>query len=277
MAQDESIEEKAIVRLDMPLQIVADGEDSTFRTKNSSPTDLERDEITKRTAGGITCRIELERTMHGTMSFKGEEVDATVIVLRLRFDPEKHQRRVTWAQVNIEFQAQDEDSADPVVQAIAPEQRWVVNPTTDSRKSTATVEAKSSKVNFKWEETATRDVKDATFIIGSIDIPKNRDSGPRTAATWTLMENNSHKTGVPDSTQVAMLVRREDNEQFKAVVTLKIKTDWRSTIERWFSRVPVDDPVLFNPIEAFDKGHQDLERVDLYTLGPVRMNVPLPH
>jgi hypothetical protein len=52
-----------------------------------------------------------------------------------------------------------------------------------------------------------------------------RDFGEDNAVSWKLFENATEKTGVPSSLQGAIMLRRETMDPFKAVVTIRVKTD----------------------------------------------------
>lgn len=42
-------------------------------------------------------------------------------------------------------------------------------------------------------------------------------------------------------------MKRQDSAPFKAVVTLEAKADVTTSFGNFFRRIPLDDPVLFNP------------------------------
>ncbi|KAL2694937.1 hypothetical protein Neosp_001526 [[Neocosmospora] mangrovei] len=261
---DDYADEPALV-LEEPLQDIVVGEDSTFRTENASSHDWERRNVIERTRGSIHTRVELLEVTHGTLDEYGDE--ATLMVFRFRFDPQKTSRRVLRARVNIEFLGKDGGNA-PIVEAIAPEERWAVVPTTDSESTTRGAEL---------------DVSDATTVSGSINLGKGRNSGESTVAVWNLQENKRRETGVPDSVTTAVLLRRYDNEPFNARVELEADVDWVSGFARKFTGVPLDDPVLFNPTLGGSKpkrgrnlGAKELGSVDLYKLCAVRFAVEAP-
>ncbi|EEU37840.1 uncharacterized protein NECHADRAFT_98072 [Fusarium vanettenii 77-13-4] len=262
--------------------------EDTFRTENASSQDWERRNVIERTRGSIHTRVELLEVTHGTLDEYGDE--ATLMVFRFRFDPQKTSRRVLRARVNIEFMGKDGGNA-PIVEAIAPEERWAVVPTTDSESTTRGAELyAASGVPFfeagaraKHEKTISRDVSDATTVSGSINLGRGRNSGESTVAVWNLQENKRRETGVPDSVTTAVLLRRYDSEPFNARVELEADVDWVSGFARKFAGVPLDDPVLFNPMLGGSKpkrgrsyGAKDLGSVDLYKLCAVRFAVEAP-
>ncbi|KAF5228395.1 hypothetical protein FANTH_14526 [Fusarium anthophilum] len=283
---DQAVE--PLLAFDLPMEDQVIGVDDTFRTQNASLSDWERRNIIERTSGSIHTRVELLSVSHGSYNEGGDE--ATLLVFRFRFDPQKASRRVLWAKVELEFFA--EDDLDLTVDAIAPEERWAVVPTSDTETTTRSGQLNlgassgpllQAGASAGLEKTYSRDVKDATTITGSKNLGTGKNSGDSTVAVWNLQENERHKTGVPDSVTTAILLRRSSDERFAAVVTLEADVDWVTGLERKFAKIPLDDPILFNPKEtaALSKkgrsfGLKDLADVDLYQLCKVRMAVEAP-
>ncbi|GJC81095.1 hypothetical protein ColLi_03933 [Colletotrichum liriopes] len=284
-----------LTSLDVVMGDAVIGEDSTFRTQNTSSEDWERRRVIERIQGSIHTYVDLMDVCHGRYGDEDDEDDAdeaTLLVFRFRFDPQKSSRKVTRARVNIEFLAAGKKGSAPIVEAIAPEERWTVMPTTDQESTMRGGELNfgASGVPFlqaggtaKLERTVSRELQDATTITGSINLGRSKNSGESTVAAWNLHGNKRRETGVPDSVKVAILLRREDAEPFNAMVTLEADMDFLSGLERKFSRVPLDDPVLFNPKLAGKKpkrgrsyGVQNLAAVDLYSLCEVRMALEAP-
>lgn len=277
----------SLLVLEVPLDEKVVGDDDTFRTQNASANDWERRNVIERTRGNIHTRIELLDVIHGTYDNDGGE--ATLMVFRFRFDPQKSSRRVITARANIEFFAASGNGEPPIVEGISPEGRWSVMPTTDQESFTRTgqINLGASGVPFlelggqaTLEKTVSRDLSDATTISGSINLGTGRNSGDSTAAAWNLQENKRRETGVPDSVKVAILLRRENNEPFNARVTLEADVDFVTGLELKFTQVPLDDPVLFNPIKTGETPKRNrsydaksLSSVDLYSLCEMRMAV----
>ncbi|KAI3588895.1 hypothetical protein IWW34DRAFT_877808 [Fusarium oxysporum f. sp. albedinis] len=280
--------DEPLLAFDPPMEDQVIGEDDTFRTQNASLSDWERRNIIERTSGSIHTRVKLLSASHGSYNEGGEE--ATLLVFRFRFDPQKSSRRVLWAKAEIEFFA--EDDLDLTVEAIAPEERWAVVPTTDTETTTRSgqlnlgasgVPLLQAGASAGLEKTYSRDVKDATTVTGAINLGTGKNSGGSTVAVWNFQENERHKTGVPDSVTTAILLRRSCDERFTAVVTLEADVDWVTGLERKFARIPLDDPILFNPKgtggpskKGRSYGLKDLANVDLYQLCKVRMAVEAP-
>ncbi|KAJ8123022.1 hypothetical protein O1611_g9694 [Lasiodiplodia mahajangana] len=81
--------------------------------------------------------------------------------------------------------------------------------------------------------------------------------------------------GVPVAMKAAILLKREDEEQFQCIATVKARADWRSSLESVFGSTPPDDPVLFDPAmkptsDAYDV--LNLGRVDVEALSSITFN-----
>ncbi|KAL4722193.1 hypothetical protein ACLX1H_010969 [Fusarium chlamydosporum] len=244
-----------ILVIEQPLgDVLIGSEDSTYRTQNASASDWERRNVIERTSGQIHTRVELLEVNHGTYDEDSEE-EATLVVFRFRFDPQKESRRVVRARVDITFRGKD-GNPDPIVDAIAPEERWTVMRTTDSETTTKGGELSlgasgipilTAGGSAKLERTTTRDISGATTISGAKKFRKGQNYGEPGVAVWNILENERRKSGVPDSITVAILLRREDSEPFIAIVELEADVDWKTGLERKFLCLPLDDPVIFNP------------------------------
>ena len=275
-----------LLSLEIDLDNVIINKEDTFRTQNASINDWERRNVIERTRGNIHTHIDLMEVSHGT-SMDGNE--ATLMVFRFRFDPQKNSRRVTRARANIEFFPANKNGSAPVVDTIAPDGRWTVKPTTDQESTTRGGELNVGSTDVapvtvgaaaKLEKTVSRDISDATTVTGSINLGTGKNSGESTVAAWNLLENKRRETGVPDELKVAVLLRREDNKPFNAIVTLEVDADFKSGLEQKFVKAPLDDPVLFNPTMTGSKpkkgrryGVENLRDDGLYSLCEVRMAV----
>lgn len=284
-------DEEPLLALEVPLGDAVPGEDDTFRTENASVDDWERRNVIERTRGNIHSRVELLEVRHGTYDDNDDGDEATLLVFRFRFDPQKSSRRVIRARVHVEFLAASAHHGTPTVDAIAPDERWTVMPTTDHESTKRGAELKlgvsgasllDAGGSATLEKTISRDVSDATTVTGSVNLGTGRNSGESTAAVWNLQENKRRATGAPDAVTVAVLLRREDSQPFRAKITLEADVDFKSGLEQKFSKVPLDDPVLFNPRmtgkpkRGRSYGVENLRSVDLYSLCRVRMAAEAP-
>lgn len=200
-------------------------------------------------------------------------------------DPQKQSRRVLRARVKVELFAGKAGGKKPEIDAIAPDERWSLVPTKDHVEATAGAELSlgtsqvveaSGKVN--WSKTQSKDVGAATTVTGAKNLATNANSGAYACASWTLLENETRHSGVPDSVSVAVLASRDDDEPFHAEVTVEVDADMATSIGSFFKRVPLDDPVLFNPKaqgksrKGRAQGVLNLGDVDLYSLCDARMS-----
>ncbi|KAL6912634.1 hypothetical protein ACHAPO_012040 [Fusarium lateritium] len=281
-------DDQPLLDLEVPLEYLVVGEDDTVHTENASLEDWERRNIIERTDGNIHTRVELLSVSHGT--FSEGEGKATLMVFRFRFDPQKSSRRVLRASVGIEFLSKNGEA--PTVEAIAPEERWTVVPTNDSESTTRGVQLNlglsgiplvSAGGTANLEKTITRDISDATTMTGSINLGTGKKSGDSTVAFWNFQENSRRKSGLPDSVTTAIRLLRSDDEAFNAVVTLEAEVDWVTGLENKFAKVPLDDPILFNPKAAGEKTKsgrsqeaENLASIPLYDLCKVRFAVEAP-
>lgn len=304
LQKDDSLEitpelsgEEPLRSLEVPLFVEGnDEDDGFFRTQNASKIDYERRNVIERTTGAVHVRCDLIDVVHGSFDEHGGN-HATLVILKFRFDPQKESRRVVRARINIEFFATVKGGATPEVYAIAPEDRWTVMPTTDHEESVksgglnlgaAGIPFVDASVHTTIERTVTRDTSDATTVTGSINLAPGQNFGISSCAAWNLLENKRRTTGVPDSVQVAVLLKREDDELFNSMVTVEADVDRVTRTERLFNRkVPLDDPILFNPRleretrpRKYEKARRyrrgNLEAADLYSLCEVRIAVDAP-
>lgn len=289
-------DEKPLRSLEVPLFVKANEEDGFLRTQNASTIDYERHNVIERTTGAIHIRCDLIDVVHGSFDENSGD-NATLVILKFRFDAQKQSRRVIRARINIEFFATTKGGATPEVYAIAPEERWTVVPTIDHEETVnsgglslgaAGIPFVDASVQSAIERTVSRDISDATTVTGSINLAPGNNSGISSCAVWNLLENKRRKTGVSDSVQVAVLLKRKDNELFNSMITVEADVDLVTRVEHLFNRkVPLDDPILFNPRleqktrpRKYEKarryGRENLAALDLYSLCEVRMAVDAP-
>jgi hypothetical protein len=138
-------------------------------------------------------------------------------------------------------------------------------------------------VTTKLEKTTARDITSSTTVSGVTELATGSNSGPRTRAVWKLRENERRKTGIPESLSVAVLLTRKSNNPFTAMVEIDSHADPLTGFGRLFRRVPIDDPVLFNPKSTKERQVMDLVRgngannlgaENLYAFVKTRMSVP---
>lgn len=163
----------------------------------------------------------------------------------------------------------------PEVSGIAPDGRMSLVPTTQNEDVTryaelqlggaAPVGGLSLTGPVGWRKQVSRETSNRTTVIGSIDL-KGRNFGPSNCASWTLLENEVTKTGVPTSMRTAVLLKRKDQDPFQCVVKIDATVDTKSRLERMFGgkgREPRDDPVLFDPEIESTNNLQTYEAMEL--------------
>ncbi|KAI0968530.1 hypothetical protein F4678DRAFT_474312 [Xylaria arbuscula] len=201
---------------------------SYFHTQNSLKDPWQRGTAIERHNGQISVSCVSKDIVHGLYSEpdnrdgdEGEDQQlqhCSLIVLAFRFDPINLDRRIKKVQTTVRFSAVNEDDDDPVVDKIEPDGWFPVHPTT--QKETVTVGAVGKTGGnilgievggeLKREKVVEREVTNAGTVRGAIETLGRNWGGPN-AASWTLMENTTDKSGVPT----------------------------------WFKSDPKDDPVLY--------------------------------
>lgn len=249
-------------------------EGSHFRTENDPSNPWQRPNYIER-KNAVDIRCSCLDVVHGDFS-SSSDLSATLIVLQFRFDPRKLGRRFQSVDIELEFKGMDVGETGPEVFAISPNGRMSLVPTTQHEDATknlnlqlggaAPVGGITATGTVGWEKSISRNTSDQTTVTGSIDL-KSRNYGPSNCVSWTLLENKTTGTGVPEKIQTAILLKRTDDCPFQCVVKIDAKVDIRSTIERVFGgkgRIPRDDPVWFNPELGATK---NLRTYDEKTLG----------
>ncbi|KAJ3567780.1 hypothetical protein NPX13_g6650 [Xylaria arbuscula] len=248
-------------------------EGSDFRTQNDPSAPLQRSNIVER-RGAVDIRCNSVDVIHGYL--KNGEDPATLIVYEFQFDPRKRARRISM--VDIEFSFSADGAKEPEVLKISNKGRMVLGRTSQTETITRGGEVKAGGNVFgaeiggswKWEKASTRETNDATTIVGSIDLPHGgRNYGAPNTATWTLIENQTMKTGVPAYVRTAVLLSRNDNDdEFFSTFKIKAKADLRRGFTQLFGRTPKDDPILY---DATLPPTNKLQHYDTNSLGQVNL------
>ena len=225
---------------------------SAFHTQNDPSNPYQRTNIIER-KGAVDVRCSCLDIIHGLFDSDGTAF-STLLVLEFRFDVRKRARRIASVDITLEFDSIQPDAPAPEVYSIAPVGRLSLVQTTqqEHKKKSAGIKLDVGAVlgldvggSLQWEKGIDRDTMDATTVIGSIDL-LGRNWGKPNCASWTLLENKTTKTGVPQSMRVALLLKRKDENSFQCMATIKAKADTRSSLESLFGAKPKDDPVLFD-------------------------------
>ncbi|KAI0965232.1 hypothetical protein F4678DRAFT_453404 [Xylaria arbuscula] len=267
------------------IRLIESGDEgSDFRTQNDPSYPLQRTNVVER-RGVIDIRCNCVDVIHGFLN--NDVSPATLLVYEFHFDPRKKARRIST--VDIEFSFSSESGQEPEVLKISNKGRMVLRPTSQMETVTKGGEAKAG-VNFlsaelggfwKWENTIRRETKDATTIVGTIDLPHGgRNYGAPNTAAWTLIENQTLKTGVPAYLRTAVLLsRRNGDEDFFSTFKIKSKVDLISGFTQLFGRTPKDDPILYdatlpptNKLRHYDAS--SLSEVNLQELAQASFEAP---
>ncbi|KAK7923590.1 hypothetical protein PG985_007661 [Apiospora marii] len=264
--------------------------DSGYRTKNDPRPGQEyhRYDITQQRRGPMSVRCNMTDVIHGEMG-GGSDEHATLIVLLFRFDVLENARRISRAEITVDFFGEDPTDrfARPGVSAISFNNEFSLVEEIETKSVTRGAEGNIGVSQFaelsgslRWEETSERTRKSYTRVIGSTDY-ESFSSGAYDRARWVLLENGSFNSGVPKVFRTGILLNREEMDKFGCDVKIRIKADVRSRLEDFFGWwKPDDDSVLFNPrakvparqLQAVESGKVDtknLSNVDLDAIGDI--------
>lgn len=261
--------------------------DSGYHTKNDPRPghQYHRYDITQQHRGPMSVRCNMTDVIHGEMG-GGSDQHATLIVLLFRFDVLENARRISRAEITVDFFGEDPTDrfARPGVSAISFNNEFSLVEETETKSVTRAAEGNIGVSQFaelsgslKWEETSERTRKSYTRVIGSTDY-ESFSSGAYDRARWVLLENESTNSGVPKVFRTGILLEREDMDRFGCDVKIKIKADVRSRLEDFFGWwKPDDDSVLFNPrakvparqLQAVESGKVDAKNLANFDLGAI--------
>ncbi|OTA94922.1 hypothetical protein M434DRAFT_70398 [Hypoxylon sp. CO27-5] len=255
-------------------------EGSDFHVFNIASDHYHRTEVLQRT-GAIDISCNLEKVIHGAMADDSDRY-ATLIIMEWCFKPQRHTRRISEATIELVF-APDKHGGDIEVERISFDGSYSLLQTTQDETVTKGADvslgisyAANLDLGGKWEKTVSYQSTDAITVNGGIHLINNIP--PKRKAKWTLLENESQKTGVPASLTVAVLLSREDQDKFYCRLGFTCKTDKKTAAESFFRKVPKDDPIIFqpNPREKGTRpsrnvlyGDNELGSVDLEKLSDV--------
>ncbi|KAK8054801.1 hypothetical protein PG993_000028 [Apiospora rasikravindrae] len=260
---------------------------SGYHTKNDPRPghQYHRYDVTQQRKGPISVRCNMTDVIHGQMG-GGSDEQATLIALLFRFDVLENARRISRAEITVDFFGEDPTDrfSRPGVSAISFNNEFSLVEETETKSITRGAEMSIGMSQFaelsgslKWEETTERTRKSYTRVIGSTDY-ESFNSGAYDRARWVLLENESLNTGVPKVFRTGILLQREDMEKFGCDVRIKIKADVRSRLEDFFGGWKADDDtVLFNPrekmparqLQAVESGKVDTKNLGNFDLGAI--------
>lgn len=230
-------------------------EGSGFHVFNVAPDQYHRSEVLQR-SGAIDISCKLDKVIHGAMSADSDYY-ATLLVLRWSFQA-KNKRRISEANIELLFEP-GPGGEDVEVEKISFEgDSYSLMPITQQESITKGGEASVGVEQFasvgltgKWEKTTSSEKTYAATLYGVKQVVNNLP--PYRVAKWTLSENEAQLTGIPATLKVAVLVSRQDREKFSCKIGFSCKTDWKSSTQSFFKKIPKDDPIIFQP-DPRDKG-----------------------
>ncbi|KAL6831424.1 hypothetical protein J3E69DRAFT_329438 [Trichoderma sp. SZMC 28015] len=227
--------------------------DSGFHLKNDLASPYQRSNVVQR-KGAIYVKCTCVDIIHGKWGPEQPELNATLIVLLFRFDPLRRARRIASASIEFKFfDSRGRHRRNPEVLDISLNDSFTLMPTYRTESSTHGTEVKLGggiagaelSGTVKIEKRIDEETTDATRVIGSIDR-LGASFGPCNAASWTLTENATTKTGVPVAMRVGILLKRRTDDDFYCTVKLNTKADFRTRMEELIGGRELDDPILFN-------------------------------
>ncbi len=229
-------------------------EGSGFHTFNVSPTQYHRAEGLVRT-GAVNISCALEKVVHGILDAESDRY-ATLIVMHWHFQP-TGTRRISQASIELQF-SESQSGGDIELENMSFNDTYSLLTTTQEESVTqgggATVgvdQFASLSANAKWEKTVTQTTSHSITLAGYKDLVNNRP--PFRVAKWTLAENPSQHGGVPASLKVATLVSRASQDPFFCNLRFTCTTDWATSVQGLFKKIPKDDPIIFQP-DPSDRG-----------------------
>ncbi|KAK5630199.1 hypothetical protein RRF57_005914 [Xylaria bambusicola] len=251
-------------------------QESGFHTKNDPRPGQQwhRDDITQK-KGAIGVKCNMTDVIHGGFSETSDDYYMTLVVLLFRFDVRKNTRRISRADITVNFFGHNENDpySRPEVYDISfndafclVEKKHSESITRGASGTAGLTAAQMAELSasLNWEKTTTREVNSYTTIVGNT-YRRGFGFGGNNQANWILKENDEHQTGIPVALRAGILLKRSDEMPFKCDVRINIKADIRSQIEDFFGFFrPKDDLVLFNPKERISQ--RKLGAVDSHQL-----------
>lgn len=221
-----------------------------FKPKHSSQDETLFDQSVGRDS--LRLMAEMLDVVHGRLSPEGDP--ATLIVLDFRFQPNAIGRRFRSAKIIVTFLDPDVNSRHfaPAVEDIAPDESLSLLRSTKHVEDTEGLSGGISagppgttiSAGLQDQHKTTLDYENFAKLLGAKRL-LGRISGPKNAVTWTLLENDDIKSGIPTLLQGAILLNRSNNkidENFQATVDIEVEVDW--LLHR---KVKAHDKVNFDP------------------------------
>lgn len=281
-------------------------EDANLRIRNKKDeygrSQIQRLWITgwDREGGSLTVNGKLSTVVHGVDDASGSNIPCTLAIFDWSIIRGTLDGRFRELIIEIKFEAHgnrgdaEPEAArvrklkftradwDPVVAKIAPEG------TTRYYRTTKQVQDKhagelgatggfepfvSMSPKYSREHTETVERNDNIQVTGNFAFTGRGGAHDQpNAVRWTMLENASQRSGVPDHLRTAVLLKRrpQDNGQFLGHVSVRYRIspyrDFKETLLHILGLLPHDDPLIFDPkfpnsLSSYDTSH--LDQVDL--------------
>ncbi|KAI1659490.1 hypothetical protein F4813DRAFT_353126 [Daldinia decipiens] len=220
-----------------------------FRNDPNPSRRYQRETVTER-RGAVAIRCKSREVVHGFLDPDSNEF-ATLLVYDFSFNAVKPGRRITAATISLNFGSSVQEEVAPRIHSLSPFGHFLMLPTIQQESTTRSNEINAG-IQFggelggalKWEKVISRDTSDATTLNGSTACD---DFGNEIGVSWILHENRSTKTGIPSFLRTAILLKREDNNEFQCTAEIHVEADWKTELENLFGSRSSDDPILFDP------------------------------
>ncbi|KAF2106736.1 hypothetical protein BDV96DRAFT_607205 [Lophiotrema nucula] len=261
------------------------GDDSGFHTSNNPENPYQRKNVIQRESR-VIIKCDHKDIIHGYFSNDINDL-YTLIIYEFRFHPNGPASRIKEAHVVLKYSAMTIGKLDPEVVNLYPDGGFFVDPALQHEEVTA-----GGGVNFgaggavaqvgaelKAEKSTQRDTTSYTTITGGART--SRGVEPNDSVRWDLLENQTTKSGVVSTLQVAVLLKRRSMDPFKASIAITVTADLRSQIQMAFKREPQEDDVWYDPRKPpTDRLHKydvdNIGKLNLKDLGDVTARTIVP-
>lgn len=268
---------------------------SAYRVQNKSPQEIQRQHLVDRGSGSdLALQADLVKVIHGHMHAGGPP--ATLIVAEFKFLSFGNSRRFREATIELLFATIDggdpDGSEDPEVLDIAPAGKYSMNQTTaelgETRSAGVTGTAggspASAGITLSWQMSKSFQKGYQASVIGVKRI-EGRNQGKKNLARWALLENPNVRDGIPTLLRSAILIQRENDDRFIAMIKIEGKVNvlykLQNALQDLLGRVQKDDPVFFDPAAPpaggipDDMNIEELKSYDLMKLISAEYSNPL--
>ncbi|KAL8929524.1 MAG: hypothetical protein Q9208_001193 [Pyrenodesmia sp. 3 TL-2023] len=264
---------------DICMPLIGDaGHNAGFRIKNK-PGETERLNTTGIERNGTAVLGRLYHVVHGFRR-EGRDPPATLIVFEWLLRPGPLLRRFREVNIEVIFAAHglrpgmlpSEDLAgfDPAVVKIGPSvplenssMTYTVDKTSGGSFGLSVGVGGYATLEPKvHSETTKSGIQRIDYSVqAGYPFLKNKNSGPPNGVLWTFQENSTQESGLPKVIRTAVLLERYDDDfgAFEATIKttshISFMEDAKESLRRAVGKIPVDDPVIFDPQPRADIPH----------------------